>query len=173
MAEGQAVPIAPSMPEGTAMIRGYASRFGEADRRGDIVAKGAFRRSLRELKASGRRVALLWQHDMGRPIGVWDRVEEDAIGLRVEGRLLPDVTLGREALALVRAGALDGLSIGYRVRQAVPEPRSGGRRLLDLDLWEVSLVTFPMLPTARASLSPGAERPRAPMAGALAAALAR
>jgi HK97 family phage prohead protease len=75
-------------------------------------------------------------------------VREDAHGLWVKGRLLPEVARGREAVALIAAGAVDGLSIGYRTRRA--ERDGKGRRLLaELELWEVSLVTFPMLPVAR------------------------
>ncbi|MEM9762210.1 MAG: HK97 family phage prohead protease [Pseudomonadota bacterium] len=173
MAEGSPIALSAAAPEGRGLIRGYASRFGEADRKGDIVERGAFAKGLAELKRSGRRVAMLWQHDQKRPIGVWDIVAEDAIGLWVEGRVLTELALGREALALMRAGALDGLSIGYRVRRASPEPRTGGRRLTEIELWEVSLVTFPMLPTARASVATGAKPPKAALAGALASALAR
>ena len=90
---------------------------------------------------------MLWQHDPARPIGVWDEVREDACGLYVKGRLLADVAQGREALALVEAGAIDGLSIGYRTKRAIKD--GGARRLLEVELWEVSLVTFPMLPEAR------------------------
>ncbi|MEM8596484.1 MAG: HK97 family phage prohead protease [Pseudomonadota bacterium] len=154
-------------------IQGYASRFGEADRNGDVVAPGAFHASLGALAKARRRLAFLWQHDTKRPIGVWDRVIEDATGLWVEGGLLPEVATGAEARALVAAGALDGLSIGYRVKRAEKNRGGPGRRLLELDLWEVSLVTFPMLPTARASLAPSATRPAGePLAGILAGALA-
>ena len=134
-------------------IEGYASWFGLADQGGDVVAPGAFARSLAELKAAGRSVKLLWQHDPAQPIGVWDLVREDERGLRVRGRLLPEVARGAEALALLRAGAVDGLSIGYRAVKAVRRPE-GGRLLQEVELWEVSLVTFPMLPEARASAAP-------------------
>jgi HK97 family phage prohead protease len=129
-------------------ISGYASVFGPRDQGGDVVMPGAYGASLAALKASGRRVKLLWQHDATEPIGVWDEVGEDARGLFVKGRLLVDVARGREAVALVGAGAIDGLSIGYRVKRAERGP-DGVRRLLELELWEVSLVTFPMLPEAR------------------------
>ena len=132
---------------GDAVIAGYASLFDVADQGGDVVACGAYGGSLERLKASGRSVKMLWQHDPARPIGVWDEVREDARGLYVKGRLLSDVAQGREALALVEAGAIDGLSIGYRTKQAVKD--GGARRLLEVELWEVSLVTFPMLPEAR------------------------
>jgi hypothetical protein len=131
-------------------IEGYASLFGEADQSGDVVARGAFGASLAAMRAAGRSVKLLWQHDPGEPIGVWDSVVEDERGLRVRGRLLPEVRRGAEALALLRAGAVDGLSIGYRAVKAGRTPE-GGRLLQEVELWEVSLVTFPMLPSARAS----------------------
>jgi len=134
-------------PDGTA-IEGYASLFGRLDQGGDVVQPGAYAASLKRLSADGRRVKMLWQHDPGRPIGVWDEVREDERGLFVKGRILPDVAQGREAAALVAAGAIDGLSIGYRT--VTSERDSKGRRVLhELDLWEVSLVTFPMLPEAR------------------------
>ena len=91
---------------------------------------------------------MLWQHDPAQPIGVWDEVREDARGLWVKGRILDSVEKGREAAALIAAGAIDGLSIGYRTVKA--SKNSKGQRLLsELELWEVSLVTFPMLPSAR------------------------
>lgn len=129
-------------------IRGYASVFDQRDQNGDIVESGAFSGSLKRLAADGRAVKLLWQHDPTRPIGVWEEVVEDDRGLRVKGRLLTDLTLGAEAATLLAAGAIDGLSIGYRTVRA--ERSGSGRRLLELDLWEVSLVTFTMLPSARA-----------------------
>ena len=91
---------------------------------------------------------MLWQHDPTQPIGVWDEVLEDNKGLWVKGRLLADVAKGREAASLIGAGAIDGLSIGYRTVKARKDGK-GGRLLLELELWEVSLVTFPMLPDAR------------------------
>ncbi len=141
------------------VIEGYASLFGDRDQGGDVVAEGAYARSLAALEAAGRRVKMLWQHDPAQPIGVWDEVREDARGLYVKGRLLPEVARGREAAALLQAGAIDGLSIGYRTVKA--GKADAGRRLLqELELWEVSLVTFPMLPGARVGAkgdSPGAE----------------
>jgi len=93
---------------------------------------------------------MLWQHDPAQPIGIWDEVHEDEKGLYVKGRLLLDVAKGREAAALIEAGAIDGLSIGYRTQKASKNDK-GQRLLNELELWEVSLVTFPMLPTARVS----------------------
>lgn len=131
-----------------ATITGYASLFGETDQGGDVVLQGAYASSLQRLEGAGSRVKLLWQHDPGQPIGVWDEVFEDERGLFVKGRLLTETQQGREAAALIEAGAIDGLSIGYRTVKADRDAK--GRRLLaELELWEVSLVTFPMLPEAR------------------------
>lgn len=129
-------------------IEGYASLFGAEDRGGDIVEAGAYATSLQDLAAKGRRVRMLWQHDPAEPIGVWDEVREDDRGLYVKGRLLQDVSRAREAAALLEAGAIEGLSIGYRTKRATKDG-AGRRRLAELELWEVSLVTFPMLPDAR------------------------
>jgi HK97 family phage prohead protease len=127
-------------------IQGYASLFDVVDGGGDAVAPGAFAAALRR---ADRKPKLLWQHDPARPIGVWETLREDARGLFVSGRLLTEIQSGAEAAALLRAGAIDGLSIGYRAVKAA-RGTGGGRRLLEIDLWEVSLVTFPMLPEARA-----------------------
>jgi HK97 family phage prohead protease len=129
-------------------VEGYASVFGRRDQGGDVVARGAYAASLAALAASGRRVKMLWQHDPAQPIGVWDEVREDATGLYVKGRILTDVARGQEAVALLAAGAIDGLSIGYRTLRAERDAK-GQRLLQELDLWEVSLVTFPMLAEAR------------------------
>ena len=129
-------------------IEGYASLFGQPDQGGDVVVKGAYAGSLASLKVQGQHVKMLWQHDASEPIGVWDAVHEDAKGLYVKGRLLESVARGREAAALIAAGALDGLSIGYRTKRAT-RGEDGTRRLVELELWEVSLVTFPMLVNAR------------------------
>lgn len=132
------------------VIEGYASLFDAQDQGGDVVARGAYAASLKNLSEQGRAVKMLWQHDPGQPIGIWDEVREDAKGLWVRGRLLTDVEKGREAAALISAGAIDGLSIGYRT--LVASKNDKGQRLLQkLELWEVSLVTFPMLPSARVS----------------------
>ncbi len=130
------------------VVAGYASLFGMRDQGGDVVQKGAYAASLTRLAAGGRQVKMLWQHDPTQPIGVWDEVREDGKGLWVKGRILTEVEKGREALALLAAGAIDGLSIGYRTVRAERDGK-GQRLLSELELWEVSLVTFPMLPEAR------------------------
>lgn len=129
-------------------IEGYASLFGEIDQGGDTVQPGAYTKSIATLAATGRRVKMLWQHDPMHPIGVWDEIKEDARGLWVKGRILTEVEKGREALALVRQGAMDGLSIGYRTINSARGAK-GERLLKELDLWEVSIVTFPMQQSAR------------------------
>ncbi len=129
-------------------IEGYASYFGDVDQGGDVVLQGAYAKSLARLGAERRQVKMLWQHDPAQPIGIWDEVREDKRGLYVKGRLLEAVGRGREAAALIGAGAIDGLSIGYRTVRASKNDK-GQRLLQELELWEVSLVTFPMLPSAR------------------------
>lgn len=138
-----------TVTDGT-QVEGYASLFGKRDQGGDVVQKGAYAASLAKLAAGGRAVKMLWQHDPAQPIGVWDEVREDATGLWVKGRILTEVEKGREAAALLSAGAIDGLSIGYRTVKAERDGK-GQRHLQELELWEVSLVTFPMLPEARVS----------------------
>jgi hypothetical protein len=138
-----------TVTDGT-QVAGYASLFGKRDQGGDVVQKGAYAGSLAKLTAAGRAVKMLWQHDPTQPIGVWDEVREDAVGLWVKGRILTEVDKGREAVALLAAGAIDGLSIGYRTVKAERDGK-GQRLLSELELWEVSLVTFPMLPEARVS----------------------
>lgn len=133
----------PGLAEGR--IEGHASLFDVADESGDEVAPGAFISSLRR---EAPRVKLLWQHDPAQPIGVWEDLHEDGQGLFCRGRILSDIRVGAEALALLAAGAIDGLSIGFRTVRAARLP-DGRRRLLEIELWEISLVTFPMLSEAR------------------------
>src|SRR5690606_15643106 len=125
-------------------FEGYASLFGTEDLGRDVVMPGAFRKSL--LKRGARGVKLLYQHEPNEVIGTWEEIKEDARGL-----LLTDVRRAREVLTLMRAGAVDGLSIGYHVVKAETDRANGARRLIEVDLWEISVVTFPMLPAARVS----------------------
>lgn len=123
---------------------GYVALFDKVDRGGDLIRRGAFARAV----ADGTKgLPLLWQHEPGRPIGRIESLAEDARGLRVIGRFTPQARHATEAAALLRDGAVGGLSFGYRVR--AKRDRPGGRELTDLDLVEVSLVTFPMQPGAR------------------------
>jgi HK97 family phage prohead protease len=139
------------------VIAGYASLFGETDLGGDVVAKGAFMDSLRRNGPS--RVRMLFQHDPTEPIGVWDEIREDSMGLRVRGRLALKVARAAEVWSLIQEGAIDGLSIGFKAVTARRDARTGVRRLEKLDLWEISIVTFPMLPEARIAASKTAPPP--------------
>lgn len=130
---------------------GYGSVFGgDPDSYGEVVAAGAFTESLAELAAKGRIVPILWQHNSAEPIGIYTSITQDEHGLRVEGKLLiDDVARAKEAYALLKAGAVTGLSIGYWVGQASYDEKTGVRTLIKLDLVEVSLVTFPAKDDAR------------------------
>ena len=157
-------PIEPIRPatsiaaDGT--VEGYASLFGEIDQARDMVMPGAFARSL---KLRGvRRIPMLFQHDPAEPVGVWLELREDARGLYARGRLIPEVARGRELIALLRAGTSDGLSIGFRTIKATPDARTRIRKLDVIDLWEISIVTFPLLPGARVhTVKAAASRPPA------------
>ena len=134
-------------PDGT--IEGYASLFGAIDQARDMVMPGAFAQTLTQRGI--RRVPMLFQHDPAEPVGIWLDLKEDFRGLYARGRLIPDVARGRELLALLRNGAIDGLSIGYRSVRARIDPRTRVRALHQVDLWEISIVTFPLLDGARVS----------------------
>lgn len=128
------------------VFEGYASLFGVPDLGGDIIERGAFQQTLTKRGAEG--VRLLWQHQPDEPIGVWLRLTEDGHGLRVRGQLSLNARRAHDVHALLKTGAVDGLSIGFRTERARREA-SGMRRIFRLDLWEVSVVTFPMAPGAR------------------------
>lgn len=125
-------------------IEGYAAVYDEADLNGDVIAPGAFAASLR----ANPTVRMLYQHAAEAPIGRWLSFREDAHGLFVTGELILSSPRAREVHALVVGGALDGLSIGYQTTRAARRP-GGGRKITLAQLWEVSIVTFPMAPTAR------------------------
>jgi HK97 family phage prohead protease len=146
---------------------GYASLFGRTDLGRDMVVRGAFAASLRKRGTGG--IKMLYQHDPGQPIGVWDEIREDDRGLFVKGRLTAGVARAREVLSLMRAGALDGLSIGYRTVRGRSDRKAGIRQLLEVDLWEISVVTFPMLPEARIEAVKGGPALLAAIRGATAA----
>ncbi len=131
----------------TGLIAGYASLFNRRDGAGDIVLPGAFARSLKQ--SGPGAVRMLFQHDPGEPLGRWHDIREDSRGLYVRGSLNLEVRRARDVYALLRQGGLDGLSIGFRTRRASRIRAASSRYLHDIDLWEVSIVTFPMLAGAR------------------------
>ncbi|MFN3547634.1 MAG: HK97 family phage prohead protease [Mesorhizobium sp.] len=141
--------LAPAEGEGL-RIAGHASLFRVADLSRDVVEPGAFSAALARRGADGIR--MLFQHDPARPVGVWESLREDARGLAVRGRLTAGAS--GELAALIADGAIDGLSIGFRTVRARTDPRTRLRHILEADLWEISIVTFPMLPGARLSPLP-------------------
>ncbi len=150
-------------PDEAGTVAGYAVLWGRRDLYGDVLRPGAFARSLAAHRAAGTRPLMLWAHDPARPVGVWTDLREDATGLRVEGRLVMDATAGRDAHAMLRAGAIDGLSIGFRTVRA--EPARGGRTVHEVELIEVSLVTRPAQGAARVASVRAAASPHPAAAG--------
>ena len=136
-------------PDEDGQIQGMASVFDVVDDGMDVVSPGAFRKTLDTIRNTGRKVPILWQHDPNQPIGVWDEITETERGLMAKGRIFKDVAKGAEAIVLARNGAVTGLSIGYRTKQATQEAGGRVRRLMELELFEISLATFPMLKDAR------------------------
>jgi len=134
--------------EGT--FSGYASVWGQPDAFGDVIQKGAFARTLAEHRRAGTVPGLFWSHNPAEPIGRWTSLSEDETGLKVDGRLVLETRRGQEAHALLKAGALNGLSIGFRARQSKRGP-NGGRVITDLELVEISLVSLPAAARARIS----------------------
>ena len=124
-------------------IEGYGSVYGVRDNYDDVIASGAFAASLKAHNAAGTMPAMLWQHDSSSPIGVWTEMVEDAKGLKIKGRLALDTVRGKEAQALLKMGALNGLSIGFLSKQWAYDRETEVRTLTEIELWEVSLVTFP------------------------------
>lgn len=130
-------------------VEGYGSVFGVRDSYDDVIAAGAFQASLAAHKKAGTMPAMLWQHDSDKPIGVWTEMVEDSKGLLIKGQLALETTLGKEAHALLKMGALNGLSIGFVSKQWSYDRETDVRTLTEIDLWEVSLVTFPANGAAR------------------------
>lgn len=136
--------------EDSGVFEGYGAAFGNLDSWGDIIGPGAFKKSLSAHKKAGSMPAMLWQHDSRAPLGVWNRIKEDDHGLLVEGKLLKDeVRQAGEAYALLKAGAFSGMSIGYLARDYSVDQKTGIRTLKEIDLMEISLVTFPANEQAR------------------------
>ncbi|PCJ95682.1 MAG: HK97 family phage prohead protease [Hyphomicrobiales bacterium] len=136
-----------AMVDGDGIFSGYASLFDKVDLGQDKIAPGAFAKTLGERGISG--IKMLFQHDPNEIIGTWLDIREDAHGLMVRGKLAANVARADEVRALMQAGALDGLSIGFKTIKSRKDQKSGVRTLMQLDLWEISVVTFPMLPEAR------------------------
>ncbi len=134
---------------GSGVFVGYASLFGRKDQSGDIVMAGAFATSLK--RRAPQDVRMLFQHDAAEPVGTWLDMRETDKGLHVTGRLDCNVQRGRELLSLLDTKGLDGLSIGFKTVRARRDKATGARLLAEIDLWEISLVTFPMLDGARVS----------------------
>ena len=130
-------------------VEGYGSVFGVRDSYDDVIAGGAFGASITAHKSSGTMPAMLWQHDAGQPIGIWTDMTEDAKGLHIKGKLALDTVKGKEAHALLKMGALNGLSIGFVSKQWAYDRETEVRTLTEIELWEVSLVTFPANEKAR------------------------
>ena len=144
--------------EAKGMFSGYASIFGNKDLGNDVVVQGAFQKSIRAKGA--RKIKMLFQHDTKQPIGVYTKVREDAQGLYVEGKLAMQTQKGREVYELMKMGAIDGLSVGYRVdaKGYSYDDRGKKRYLKQVDLMEISAVTFPMNPKARVNAVKAEER---------------
>jgi HK97 family phage prohead protease len=128
---------------------GYASVFGITDAQEEQVASGAFDLSLKSWAEMGKMPKLLWQHDFRHPIGLWHEIREDSHGLFVKGQLLLDLTQGREAYSLLKNGIVDGLSIGFITVRSRRGSASRVRVLEEVNLQEVSLVTFAANPKAK------------------------
>ncbi len=131
-------------------FEGYGSVFYVEDGDKDAVAPGAFAKTLETWRQKGSMPALLWQHNSGQPIGVYEEMYEDDRGLFVKGRLLNnEVALAGEVHALMKAGAVSGLSIGYVSVDDHFDRKTGINTIKEVDLWEVSVVTFPANNMAR------------------------
>ncbi|MCH2038402.1 MAG: HK97 family phage prohead protease [Rickettsiales bacterium] len=125
------------------VFTGYASVFNVVDNHNDVILKGAFEGSIKNMSQSKTRIKMLWQHDTKEPVGVFNLIKEDEQGLYVEGKLLLDLVKGREVYALLKSGAIEGLSIGYNPTNFSYDEVTGVRYISDIDLREISLVTFP------------------------------
>ncbi len=128
---------------------GHLAVFGNLDSFRDIIQQGAFTRTLNELKSSGRKLPMLWQHDRHEPIGMFPKAVEDDKGLFVEGKLAINTQRGSEARELLAMGAISGMSIGFNTKSFVMDNENEIRTLTDIDLWEGSIVTFPANDAAR------------------------
>lgn len=131
------------------IVEGYGSVFNVRDSYDDVIVKGAFMATIADHKANNTMPSLLWQHRQEEPIGVWTDFAEDDKGLYLKGQLATDVRKGQEAYSLLKMGAISGMSIGFVSKEWSYEKDSDIRTLTQIDLWEVSLVTFPANSKAR------------------------
>lgn len=146
------IPLTVKSVSDSGEFEGYGSVFGVKDSYSDIIVAGAFAKSLAAWQEKGRLPALLWQHNMSEPIGIYTEMREDETGLYLKGRLLiDDDPLAKRAHAHMKAGSLSGLSIGYVLNDYEYDKQKDAFILKDIDLWEVSLVTFPANDEARIS----------------------
>jgi len=141
-------------------VEGYGSVYNVLDRGGDIVMPGAFKASIADWKRRKAMPPMLWQHYSSEPIGVWTDMAEDEKGLKVVGQLVLEVPLAAAARALMAAGAIKGLSIGYETVDYEIDRKTGIRRIKKADLWEISPVTFPMNSDAQITGVKGGFDPR-------------
>lgn len=130
-------------------FEGYGSVFGTLDAHKDVIVKGAFSESLLARSAKGQMPSLLWQHRSSEPIGIYTEMFEDDVGLYVKGKLATKTTRGLEAYELMKMKAISGLSIGGYLSDEVYDSKTGINTIKKVDLWEVSLVTFPSNGDAR------------------------
>jgi hypothetical protein len=126
------------------VFSGYGSIFDdEPDSYGDVIERGAFAKTLLNQGRNKNGIAMLYQHDHSMPIGVWTEMVEDQIGLKVRGQLAINTTSGKDAYELMKLGAIKGLSIGYTVKREEIDNEKNCRILKEIELWEISPVTFP------------------------------
>lgn len=145
-------------PNEAGTISGYAAVWNRRDSYGDIVQRGAFAASLARHKAEGTRVLMLKGHDPNAIVGTWGDIREDDKGLVVNGSLVLESRDGADAHALLKARAMDGLSIGFRTVRATPAP-GGGRLVHEMELIEISLVGRPSQGLARIAAVRSADNP--------------
>lgn len=123
-------------------IKGYASVFHHIDHQNDTVLPGAFSKTIASWHQKKEWPKMLWQHDPMHPIGYWTGLKEDHYGLQVQGQLMLDIQKAKETYLLLKSGAINGLSIGFRVEKSAYPDNSSIRALHEIDLHEISFVTF-------------------------------
>ena len=160
MIETQAFPFEIKLLSEAGKVEGLASAFGNVDSYSDVVALGAFTKTLATHRAQGTLPAMLLHHDMKRPCGRWTELEQSSTGLVARGTLAIETTDGLEAYNLLKAGALSGLSIGFRATKARPGTNGAGREIVEAELLEISFVSIPANPLTRVSSVKSAPGPR-------------